>query len=115
MLKLKSILVAALIAGSAILTTTAANAASLHVKNLTNKTIALLYVSPSDESRVYPEDQRLNNSQYIRPGETWNIAFNGRDECDFDLFAVFTDHTVVKHYDANLCGDDGSPMLWTLY
>ncbi|HEX8807171.1 MAG TPA: hypothetical protein VF741_09480, partial [Candidatus Aquilonibacter sp.] len=88
MFTLKSILVAALIAGSAIAAPAAANAASLHVKNLSNKTIALLYISPSDDAHLYREDQRLGGSQYIRPGEVWNISFDGRDECQFDLFAV---------------------------
>lgn len=115
MLSLKSILAAALIAGCAIATPALADAASLHVKNLSNKTIALLYISPSDDTHLHDDDQRLNNSQYIRPGELWNISFDGRDECDFDLFAVFTDRTIVKHYNANLCTDDDDPMVWTIY
>lgn len=115
MLTIKSMLLAAVIAGSAILTATAADAASVHVRNLTNKTIALIYVSPSDDAHLYPSEQRLGRSQYIRPGETWNIAFNGADECEFDLFAVFSDRTVVHRYNANLCTDDGGPMEWTLY
>jgi hypothetical protein len=115
MFTLKSMLVAALIAGCAIATPAAANAAALHVKNLSNKTIALLYISPSDDAHLYPEDQRLGRSQYIRPGELWNLSFDGRNECDFDLFAVFTDRSIVHHYDANLCSDDGSPMIWTIW
>lgn len=115
MFTLKSMLVAALIAGFAIVAPTAADAAALHVKNLSHKTIALLYISPSDDAHLHSDDQRLGRTQYIRPGELWNITFDGRGECVFDLFAVFNDRSVVHHYDANLCTDDDSPMVWTIY
>jgi hypothetical protein len=91
----------------------AANAASFHVHNESNATIAYLLVSPAENPYWSHADEMLGSDQYIGPGQNWDFDFAAGDDCVFDMRAVFTNGQAIVRYNVDFCAYY-SP-IWTLY
>lgn len=87
----------------ALLACAAANAATLNVYNDTDMPMAFLYISPAWSDTFHHD---LLGNDYIAPGESAQVEFQGGEDCKFDLRAVFfVNHHLVPldHYNVDLC------------